>query len=44
MFKGGEDTFAKVIIYLDESWIPQHVIIGLFKVQETSGNAMVLQL
>jgi hypothetical protein len=28
-----------MIIYLDESWIPQHATIALFEVQETSGNA-----
>jgi hypothetical protein len=32
-----------VINYLDENWIPQHVTIGLFEVQETKGNAMALQ-
>jgi hypothetical protein len=33
-----------VTIYLDGSWIPQHVIVGLFKGQKTSNNAMALQL
>jgi hypothetical protein len=29
---------------LDETWIPQHVIVGLFEGQKTSNNAMALQL
>jgi hypothetical protein len=29
MSKGGVDTFALVINYLDENLIPQHVTIGL---------------
>jgi hypothetical protein len=33
-----------MINYLDESWKTQYVIIRLFEVQKTSGNAMVLQL
>jgi hypothetical protein len=33
-----------VTIYLDERWIPQHVIEGLFEGQKTSNNAMALQL
>jgi hypothetical protein len=44
MSRGGVDTFALVINYLDESWIPLHHIVGLFEVQETRGSAMVLQL
>ncbi len=42
MFKGMADTFALMISYLDESWIPWCVTIRLFEVQETSGNAMVI--
>jgi hypothetical protein len=37
MSKGGVDTFALVINYLYESWMPQHVTIGLFEVHETIG-------
>jgi hypothetical protein len=44
MFRGGVDIFALVIKYLDESWIPQHHIVGLFEVQENSDSAMALQL
>jgi hypothetical protein len=36
----GINTFALVINYLDEAWTPRHVIVGLFKVHETSGSAM----
>ncbi len=43
MSKGGVYIFALMINYLDESWIPQHVIVGLFKVQETKGSTMALQ-
>jgi hypothetical protein len=44
MFRGGVDTFVLVINYLDETWTPRHVIVGLFKVHEISDNAMALQL
>jgi hypothetical protein len=42
MSRGGIDTFASVINYLDEAWTPRHDIIGLFEMHETSGDAMVL--
>jgi hypothetical protein len=32
MMRSGVDTFALVIIYLNESWIPMHVNVGLFEV------------
>ncbi len=41
MFRGGMDTFALVINYLNESWMPQHVTIGIFEVHETFGLSMV---
>jgi hypothetical protein len=41
MFRGGMDTFALVINYLNESWMPQHVTIGIFEVHETIGLSMV---
>ncbi len=44
MCKGDVDTFASVINYLNESWMPQHVTIGLFDVHETIGLSMVGQL
>jgi len=43
MSRSGVDTFALVINYLDENWIPRHATIGLFEVQETKGSAMALQ-
>jgi hypothetical protein len=44
MSRGGVDTFALVINYLDETCTPRHVNMGLFKVHETINSAMVLQL
>jgi hypothetical protein len=44
VFKGGVDIFALVINYLDESWIPHHANVGLYKIQEIGGNTMTLQL
>jgi len=35
MSKGNVDTSALVINYLNESWMPQHVNIGLFEIRET---------
>jgi hypothetical protein len=40
MSKGGVDTFALVINYLNESWMPQHATIGLFEVDETTWLSM----
>jgi len=36
------NTFVLVINYLNEFWTTRHVIVGLFKVHETSSSAMVL--
>jgi hypothetical protein len=36
MFRGDVNTFALVINYLNDSWIPQHVTIGLFEVHDTT--------
>jgi hypothetical protein len=44
MSKGGVDTFALVIVYLIESWMSQHVTIGLFEVHETTNLSMASQL
>jgi hypothetical protein len=44
MSRGGVDTFALVINCLNESWMPQHVTIGLFEVHETIGLSMAGQL
>ncbi len=42
MFRGGVNTFALVINYLDEDLTLRHATIGLFEVHETSGGAMAL--
>jgi hypothetical protein len=44
MCRGVVDTFTLVIIFLNESWNPIHVIVGLFEVDETNGKSMVVQL
>ncbi len=36
------DTFALMIIFLNESWNPMHVTMGLFEVDETIGKSMVV--
>jgi len=38
------DTFALIIDYLNDSWTPMHVIIGLFEVHETKWLSMAKQL
>jgi hypothetical protein len=43
MSKGDIHTFALVIIYFDEGWTYRHVILRLFEVHETIGNATTLQ-
>ena len=44
MSRGGVDTFALVINFLSDKWIPVHVTVGLFEVSDTSGGAMALQM
>jgi hypothetical protein len=44
MSRGGVDTFALVINYLNESLMPQHITIGLFEVHEMTRLSMVGQL
>jgi hypothetical protein len=44
MSKGGVDTFVLVINYLNESWMPQHVTIGLFEVHETTMASQLCSL
>jgi hypothetical protein len=43
MFHGGVDTFALVINFLNDKWVPMHIIVGLFDVNETIGQSMVVQ-
>ncbi len=44
MSKGGMDTFALVINYLNESQMPHHVTICLFEVHDTTRLSMAGQL
>lgn len=44
MLKGSVDTFGVVINFLNESWNPMHVTMGLHEMNETSGQNMVIQL
>jgi hypothetical protein len=34
MFRGGVDILVLVINYLNESWIPMHVSVDLFEVND----------
>lgn len=43
MCKGGVDTFALAINYLNASWTPIHATISLFEVHETMGLSMTKQ-
>jgi hypothetical protein len=36
IFRGGVDIFALVINFLSDDWVPMHIIVGLFKVNETT--------
>ncbi len=40
----GFDTFALVVNYIHNKWELCHITINIFKVQETLGTTMVLQL
>ncbi len=44
MSKGAHDVFALVISFLNEEWQPQHIIIGLFKTNETTRQVMARNL
>jgi hypothetical protein len=35
MFHGGVDAFVLVINLLSDNWVPMHITLGLFKVNET---------
>lgn len=43
MFQSGMDTFVLVINFLNGAWVPMHVIVGLFKVSETTKISKVVQ-
>jgi hypothetical protein len=38
----GVDTFALVINFLNDNWVPMHVIVGLFEVNDTTKQSMVI--
>ena len=40
MSRTGWDTFALVVNFIDEGWVPRHVTVGLFEAQDTSGAAL----
>jgi hypothetical protein len=40
MSRAGYDTFAAVVNFVDKSWVPQHVTMGLFDAPTTSGIAL----
>ncbi len=44
MFRGGVDTFALVINFLNDNWVPMHIIVGLFEMNETTRQSMAIQL
>jgi hypothetical protein len=37
-------TFALVTNFLNESWTPMHVTMGLFEMKETNEQSMIIQL
>jgi hypothetical protein len=40
MFKIGFNTFALVIKFINEDWVPYHVIVGLFEILNTYGTTL----
>jgi hypothetical protein len=42
MSHGCVDTFILIIIFLNETWDPMHIIMGLFQVNETIEQSMVV--
>jgi hypothetical protein len=40
MFKMGFDTFALVIKFINEDWVPYHVIVGLFEIRNSSRTTL----
>jgi len=36
MSHGCVDTFILIINFLNETWVPMHIIMGLFEVNETN--------
>jgi hypothetical protein len=44
MLKLGYDTFALVINFINPSWVPCHITIGLFEAPNTFGVALAKQV
>jgi hypothetical protein len=44
MSHGNVDNFALVIKFLNDTWVPMLIIMGLFKVNKMSNQSMVAQL
>lgn len=40
MSRGTQDTFCVVVDVLDTDWMPQHVTVGVFRADDTSGAAL----
>ncbi len=38
------DTFALLINFFNDNWVPMHVIVGLFEVNETTMQFMAIQV
>jgi hypothetical protein len=43
MSKFGFDTFAFVINFIDDDWVPYHVIVGLFDTPDTFGITTLVE-
>ena len=40
MSRTGWHTFALVVNFIDDCWVPRHVTVGLFEAQDTSGASL----
>ena len=40
MSRIGWDTFALVVNFIDDYWVPHHVTVGFFEAQDTSGASL----
>jgi len=44
MSRLGYDTFALVINFINQSWVPYHIIVELFETLDTSGAILIEQM
>jgi hypothetical protein len=44
MSHGGVGIFVMVINFLNETWAPMHITMGLFEMNKTTKQSMVIQL